>query len=66
MASVSAFGAPSEGEQGASQGDLAQGGADVVILPGGLVLVDQASPLADNPCWGRTVSGLIYCDEVTP
>jgi hypothetical protein len=67
MASVSAFGAPSEADQGASQGDIAQGGADVIILPGGVVLVDQASPLAALPCWGRPVSGIILCtEEVEP
>lgn len=63
MAGASAFGAPSEGQHGASQGNLAQGGADIIILPGGLVLVDQSSPLADAAWLGRPVSGLILCDE---
>lgn len=63
MAGASAFGAPSEGKQGASQGDVAQGGADIVILPGGVVIVDQASPMAEAAWLGRPVSGLILCDE---
>ena len=57
--SGAAFGAPSE-STGLAQGELA---GDIIILPGGMMLVDQASPLADCPELGRPVSGLIYCEN---
>jgi hypothetical protein len=53
------FGAPVE-NTGTKQTEI---NADMVILPGGLLLVDQASPLADMDGLGRPISGVIYCDE---
>jgi hypothetical protein len=57
--SGAAFGAPSE-STGLAQGDLA---GDIIILPGGVMLVDQSSPLADCPELGRPITGPIYCDN---
>ena len=57
--SGAAFGAPHDGD-GLAQGELT---GDIIILPGGAMLVDQASPLADCPELGRPVSGLIHCDN---
>jgi hypothetical protein len=54
-----AFGAPLD-SNGLAQGELA---GDIIILPGGVMLVDQAGPMADCPELGRPVSGLIHCDN---
>ncbi len=56
------FGAPVEGETGTRQGAVA---ADIVILPGGLMLVEQSSPRAKLPGFSCD-SGDIHCDNGRP
>jgi hypothetical protein len=58
---TAAFAAPVERE-GVSQAQL-DGGIALVVLPGGLVLVDQAGPFAGAPWLGRPVSGPIHCES---
>jgi hypothetical protein len=39
---------------------------DIVILPGGLLLIDQASPLAELSELGPAISGPIICESEAP
>lgn len=55
-----AFAAPPIDSDGTSQDSI--DGAALVVLPGGLVLVDQAGPFAGASWLGRPVSGPIYCE----
>ena len=55
------FGAPLDGDgSGTRQRSI---DADIVVLPGGLVLVEQSSPLAALPAFGATVTGDIHCNN---
>lgn len=53
------FGAPSDDSNGTTQSSV---DADLVILPGGLMLVEQSSPLAKLEYF-RCDSGEIHCDN---
>jgi hypothetical protein len=55
-----AFAAAPVNGNGTSQARL--DGAALVVLPGGLVLVDQAGPFAGASWLGRPVSGPITCE----
>jgi hypothetical protein len=61
---AAAFAAPSERRDGVSQAQL--DGIALIVLPGGLVLVDQAGPLAGAQWLGRPVSGPITCERKQP
>ena len=53
------FAAPIETDDGTKQASI---DADLVVLPGGLLLVEQSSPLADLP-WFHCDSGEIHCSN---
>jgi hypothetical protein len=53
------FGAPHDGD-GTRQGDV---DADLIITPGGLMLVEQSSPLAGVAFFRCDVSGDIHCQN---
>jgi hypothetical protein len=55
-----AFGAPVESD-GTTQAQVDR--AALVVLPGGVALVNQAGPFADASWLGRPVSGPILCNE---
>ena len=57
--SGAAFGAPVE-STGTSQARVDR--AALVVLPGGLVLVNEAGPFAGASWLGRPVSGPIVCE----
>ncbi len=61
---AAAFAAPPVERDGVSQAQL--DGIALIVLPGGLVLVDQAGPLAEAPWLGRPVSGTITCERRQP
>jgi len=54
------FGAPLDEDGGTRQGAV---DADIVVLPGGLVLIEQSSPLAALAAFGATVTGDIHCNN---
>lgn len=56
------FGAPIESDGGVSQGSI---DADLIILPGGILLVETSSPLANVPAF-RCNDAKILCRNGRP